>query len=160
VPLSWRELGRLAEVYLRTKWHLDPSRRLATTDTGRKLGRLCLFSGGDGFPSNTKSPGPRTTCVPSGILIRPAVWPQQTCAENGGCAPRFWGKLGPHVAQYGLGRGLPPYQVASWCIQPFGHNTNGPKTGGLCPFFWGGGAGSHLAQCGMDRGPRPCQVPY
>jgi len=26
-----------AEVYLRTKWHLDPSSRLATTDIGRKL---------------------------------------------------------------------------------------------------------------------------
>jgi len=34
----WRELGprvALAEAYLRTKWHLDPSRRLATIDIGR-----------------------------------------------------------------------------------------------------------------------------
>jgi len=28
----------LAEAYLRTRWHLDPSSRLATTDMGRKLG--------------------------------------------------------------------------------------------------------------------------
>jgi len=28
-----------AEVYLRTKWHLDPSSHLATTDMGHKLGR-------------------------------------------------------------------------------------------------------------------------
>jgi len=28
-------------------------------------------------------------------------------------------KLGP---QCGLGRGLPLYEVASWSIQPFGHN--------------------------------------
>jgi len=27
-----------AEAYLHTKWHLDPSSRLATTDVGRKLG--------------------------------------------------------------------------------------------------------------------------
>jgi len=27
-----------AEAYLRTKWHLDPSSRLATIDMGRKVG--------------------------------------------------------------------------------------------------------------------------
>jgi len=32
-----------AEVYLRTKWHLDPSSRLATTDMGRKLGSVPLW---------------------------------------------------------------------------------------------------------------------
>ena len=33
----------LAVAYLRTKWHLDPSSRLATTYMGRKLGvRLLL----------------------------------------------------------------------------------------------------------------------
>jgi len=30
--------------------------------------------------------------------------------------------LGHHLTQCGLGRGLPLYQVASWSIQPFGHN--------------------------------------
>ena len=43
---------------------------------------------------------------------------------------RKWGEaavgagspLGPHLTQCGLGRGLPLYQVASWSIQPFGHN--------------------------------------
>jgi len=52
-------------------WHLDPSIRLATIDVDRKL-----FWGGAGSPSNTMSPGPRPTFVPSGILIHPAVWPQ------------------------------------------------------------------------------------
>jgi len=50
------------------------------------------------------------------------------------------------------GQGLPPHQVASWSIQPFGHNRHGPKIGalwtqqtwaknwGLCPpFLMGGG---------------------
>jgi len=37
-----------AEAYLRTKWHLDPSSRLATIDMGRKLGALLLFWGGLG----------------------------------------------------------------------------------------------------------------
>ena len=31
-------------------------------------------------------------------------------------------ELGPHLTQCRLGRGLPPYQVASWSTQPFGHN--------------------------------------
>jgi len=30
-----------AEAYLHTKWHLDPSSRLTTTNMGRKLGDLC-----------------------------------------------------------------------------------------------------------------------
>jgi len=72
-----------AEAYLHTKWHLDPSSRLATTDIGRKLGAV----------------------------------------------PPFWrkGELGPHLAQCGMGQGLPPYQVAFWSIQPFGHNRHGSK---------------------------------
>ena len=41
-----------------------------------------------------------------------------------------------------MGWGLSPYQVASWSIQPFGHNRHGPKTGcgGCAPL--GGGAES------------------
>jgi len=59
-----------------------------------------------------------------------------------GAVPLFCGgELGPHLAQYGLGRGLPPYQVASWSIHPFGRNRHGPKTGGSAPFL-GRGAGS------------------
>jgi len=34
------------------------------------------------------------------------VWPQQTSAEKGGCCAPFLGELGPHLTQYGLGRGL------------------------------------------------------
>ena len=37
-------------------------------------------------------------------------------------------ELGPHLTQCRLGRGLPPYQVASWFIQPFGHNTPTSQT--------------------------------
>jgi len=44
MPLSGGEMGPIknnvawAEAYLRTKWYLHPSSRLATTDTGRKRG--------------------------------------------------------------------------------------------------------------------------
>jgi len=68
-----------------------------------------------------------------------------------------------HLTQCGLGRGLRPYQMASWSIQPFGHNIHGPKFGvGCCapPPFLGGRwmLGSHLTQCCLDRGLPPYQV--
>jgi len=42
---------------------------------------------------------------------------------EGCCAPFRGGELGPRITQCGLGRGLYPYQLTSWSIQPFGHNT-------------------------------------
>jgi len=70
--------------------HLNPFSRLATIH-GPKIGRglLCPLLRGCGFPCNTMSPGPRPTSLPSGILFHPAVWPQQTWAENWGLCP-FW----------------------------------------------------------------------
>jgi len=43
------------------------------------------------------------------------------------------GELGPHLTQCCLGQGLPPYQVASCSIHPFGRNGYGPKIGGCAP---------------------------
>ena len=100
------------EAYFPTKWHLDPSSRLATIDMGRKLGTMPLLGGG-GTPSNTMSPGPRPTSLPSGTLIHPAVWPQQTWAENWGLCPFGEGEPGPHLTQCGQGRGLHACQVSS-----------------------------------------------
>ena len=60
-----------------TKWRLHPYSRLATIDMKRKLGAVPLLGGeAAATPSNTTSPGPRFTYVPSGILIHPAVWAQ------------------------------------------------------------------------------------
>ena len=57
------------------------------------------------------------------------------------CAPLGEGERGPHLTQSRLRRGLAPYQVAFWCMQPFGHNRNGPKIGeGLRPLL-GRGSG-------------------
>ena len=66
-----------AKAYLRTKWHLHPFSRLATTDMGRKWGAVPL-GGRAGSPSNTMWPGQRPTSMPSFILIHPTVWPQYT----------------------------------------------------------------------------------
>jgi len=54
---------------------------------GPKIGGCAPFWGRGLGAYLTQSPGPRPTSVPSGILIHPAVWPQQTSAENLGCAP-------------------------------------------------------------------------
>ena len=51
---------------------------LATVDMGRKaVGYVPLFRGA-GSPSNTVWPRPRSTSVPSFILIHPTVWPPYT----------------------------------------------------------------------------------
>jgi len=102
---------RWSEANFSTKWHLDPSSHLATTDMGRKLGG-CAPLGELGPYLTQCRPGP--TCLPSGILIHPAVWPQQSRAENWG-AMNLWGGrgLGPHLTQCGQGRGLLPCQVSS-----------------------------------------------
>jgi len=34
-----------------------------------------------------------------------------------------------HLTQCGLGQDVPPYQMASWSIQPFDDNRHGPKSG-------------------------------
>ena len=63
-----------AESYLHTKWHLDPCSHLTATDMGQKT----FGGGGAGSPSKTMRPGPRPTCMPNFMLIRPTVWPQYT----------------------------------------------------------------------------------
>jgi len=45
---------------------------------------------------------------------------------EGGCAP-LEQELGPHLTQCGLGRDLPPYEMASWSIQLFSHDRHGPR---------------------------------
>jgi len=50
---------------------------------GRKVRTVTLFRRNLSPPSNTMSHGPRPASLPSGILIHPAVWPQQTWAKMG-----------------------------------------------------------------------------
>jgi len=77
--------------------------------------------------------------------------------KTGGHAP-FRGELGPHLTQRLLGRGLPPYQVASRFIQTFGHNRHWPKIGGLCPFLGRGELGPNVTECRLGWGLPPYQV--
>jgi len=90
-----------SRAYRRTKWHLDTSSRLATTDVGRKLGAAVpLFGeGGAGSPSNRMWPGPRPTSVLSGILIHPAFGHNTWAEKWGWLCPLFFlgGELGTHI---------------------------------------------------------------
>jgi len=134
------------EAHLPTKWHLDPSSHLATTDMGRKLGS-CAFYGGARSPSNTIWTGPRPTYIPSVILIHPAFWLQYM--------GRKWGLLCPTPFSRGEGVGswvsilqnaawaeayLVPSDIlihpAVWPQQTWSENW------GLCPFL--GGRGSRV----------------
>ena len=78
----------------------------------KKWGLCPLSLGGDGFPSYTMWHGPRPTSVANGILIHPRLATTDMGQKLGGCAP-FFGKLGPHLTQCGLGRSLPLYQAAT-----------------------------------------------
>ena len=54
--------------------------------------------------------------MPSAILIHPAVWPQQTWAENWEAVSPFWGReLCPHLRQCGQGQA---YLYAKFHLDP------------------------------------------
>jgi len=65
--------------------------------------------------------------------------------KRGGCCAPFDGELGPRLTQRRLGRGLPPYKVASSSIQPFGHSGHWPKIRVYAP-LGKGELGPHLTQ--------------
>jgi len=83
----------------------------------------------------------------------------KTSAEK--CAPfggRGKAEMGPHPTQCWLGRSLAPYPVASWSMQPFGHNRDGPKNWWeAVPFLGVKGAG--FPSNTMRPGPRLTSIP-
>jgi len=139
----------LKEFFYKSSTVAEMGNRLDTTDIGRKVGGcFAHFRGGAAFPPNTTSPRPRPTSVPSGILIHPAVWPQQTWAENRGLC-RFGGAGSPSntVSPWPRPTSLPSGMV----IQPFGHNRHGLKIGAMLLFWGEGELGPHIMQCGLRR---------
>ena len=126
--------------------------RLAIIDMGRKLGwGVPLLGWGAGSPCNTMWPGARSTFIPSGILIHPAVWSQQTWAEIwGSCAS--W-PLRLFRIQHNVARAK-AYHRTKWHLNQFSSLTTtnmGRKFGGSAP-FWRGELGFHLTQCRLCRG--------
>ena len=103
------------EVYFRSKLHFHPSSHLATIDMGQKLDWVGVpFSGGSWVHIE------HNVALAEAYLY--AKWyldPSSRLATVGmgrklGAVPPFRGRgAGSHLAQCGLGRDLPPYQVAS-----------------------------------------------
>ena len=82
--LTQRPLGRDLP---RTKWHLDPSSRLATIDISQQLGVPPPFGGGRlGSPSSSMLLGSRPTSLPSDILIHQPLYHNRYGPKIGGCA--------------------------------------------------------------------------
>jgi len=103
-----------------TSWCIQP---FGPNKHGTIIGgcALLFFGGGwerSGSASNTMSPGLRPTSVPTGI------WSIQWFGDNRhgrkfGAVPLLRkGSIGPHLAQCGLGRVLPPHQVMHSPVWP------------------------------------------
>jgi len=131
--------------------------RLATIDMGRQEGGCCSpFGGGAGSPSNILWPGPRSTSVPSGILIHPTVWPQQTSwAKNWGLCPfgHGWVPI-KHNAVW-----AEVYLPTKWRLDPstLWPQYMGRKVGAAVLPFLGKGSWSSCNR--MPSGPRSSSVP-
>ena len=97
-------------------------------------------------------PGPRYSSVPSGILLHPAVWPQQTWAENWGLCPfREW-DLVPILHNVARAE---TYLRAKFHLDPssrLGTIDTAENLGGLCRFFKEVELRPHLTQCRLGRG--------
>ena len=126
--------------------------RLATIDRGRKLGRLCPFR--------------RELCphiTQCGIGRRLPSYQVASWSIKNRLATKIWrcahfGGAGSLSNTMCLGWGLPPYQVASSSIQPFGHNSHLPKIGEGCAPLREGEPGPYLLECGQGRGLTSYQV--
>jgi len=129
---------------------------------GRKLGAVPLL-GAAGSPSNTMSPGPRSTSVLSGILIHPAVLPQQAWDENWGAVPLFWVR-DSWVPIYHNVAWAKAYLHTKWHLNPSSHLATidmGQKLEAMPLHFLGGWrreVGPHLRQCRLGQGLPMYQV--
>jgi len=121
---------------------------VAIIDMSQKKGGGCCapFAGGAGFPSNTMWPGPRSTSLPSGVFIHPAIWPQQTWAENWGAVPRLGGVGSPSNTV----TWAEAYLHTNWHLSPSSRLATtdmGQKLRGDCAALGEGELGPHLTQC-------------
>ena len=107
--------------------------------------------------------GLRSTSIPSGIFIHPAVVHNKHDEKVvGGAVPLFQGEMDPHLTMSPGPRSasLPsvilihPAIPAIWSQQTWAE-----KWWRCCaPLFVGGELGPHLIQCGRSRGLPECQV--
>jgi len=113
--------------------------RLATIGMGQKWGAVPLLGGGAGFHVTMRHV-PRRTFLPSGVLIHPAIWPQQTWADF-----VFWGEGAvPLAGAAGFASNTmlprPTYHRTKWHLDPCSRLATidmGRKMGALSPFWEG-----------------------
>jgi len=115
-----------AEAYLRAKYRLDPSSRLATLNIGRILGSSAPFLGRERGPHLTQSrlcrglpptnwhldPCSHSAATDMGRKLV-GLCPFGSLGGEGGCTPLEEGELGPSLTQCGQGRVLLACQVSS-----------------------------------------------
>ena len=123
--MAWVEVRGLPAY----QWQLYPfSRYYSHNRHSRAAVPLCMWAD-TGSICNTMWHGPRPTSVPSGILIHPAIWPQQIWAKNWGrLCPGLWGRRS-WVLVYHKGRArtsMPNFIL--YPSPPFGHNTSTLQT--------------------------------
>ena len=103
-------------VYLRTKWHHDPSSRLATTDMAKNwVGVVCRFSGGSWVPIGYKVAWVEAYLRTKWHLSPFSHLATMDIGQQLGTQlpiPLWEGELGPHLTQCRVNRGLPLYKVA------------------------------------------------
>ena len=117
-------------------------------------GSSAPFGEGELGPHLTMWSGaPRSTCMPSFILIRPTVWPQYTNVTY--IQDRQDRQQSDSIGRTVLQTVAQSQQVlsSSWDGRPFGHSRMGQKVGSCAPFR--GELGVHLTQCRLGRGQSP-----
>jgi len=83
------QTDRTDRTHRHTDTHTNGHQKTMKYNSDENWGRrLCPY--GAGSPSNTMWQRPRSTSMPSAILIHPAVWPQQIWVEH-------WGLLCPFL---------------------------------------------------------------
>ena len=158
LPLAhFRFVDSVMQIYLRIKWHLDPSSHFATLDMGRKVGVLCPFVGELNPHLTQRCLGRDLPPYQIVIFVHPAVWPQQTLAENWGLCP-FGGAgfpcntMSPGPTSTSLSSGI-LIHPAVWPQQTRAENGGG---GGV-PLFKRE-LRLRVTQCGLGRGLPQYQV--
>jgi len=107
-----------------------------------KWGGCCAtFHGvGAGSPSNATSPGTRPTSVPPASCLHGH---NRHGPKIGGCCAPLFGGARSHLTSRGLGRGLPPHQLAHDSCNRMAAMHMVRKVAGCCaPLLGGGETGS------------------
>jgi len=138
---------------LRTKWHINPFSRLATTDMGRKLGEEL----GPHLTQCRRVEAYLHTKWHLGLSNRLAAI--DVGRKLGDCVPFWRGSTSNTMSLWSRHTSKPSgilIHPAVWPQYTWAENSGGEW--GCAPFL--GELGSHLTQCGLGPCLPPCQVSF